>query len=126
MPPPNYKRARTDMLLNMQQRVELFVGADHCEDGLRAVAGDIDRRRENQVLVFLPPAANKLRQHDAGGQRRSGVLLRDEQQELADHLLPDFRGVSAEEDRGCVTCPSVLPKHRDWDGITSRLTRCSA
>lgn len=45
------------MLLNMQQRVELFVGADH--------------------------------------------------------LLPDFRGVSAEEDRGCVTCPSVLPKHRD-------------
>ncbi|MEG8023929.1 hypothetical protein QP162_04790 [Sphingomonas aurantiaca] len=60
-----------------------------------------------------------LGQHDAGRDRRLGVLLRHQQHALADHLLARFRVVRT-EDRGCEIEQPFVRALADRPGLVGR------
>jgi hypothetical protein len=76
------------VVLNVEQVVKFFIGADHVPGREVAVFCDPDRRRDNKELRSLPPVSEEGGKHDARGAGGLAVLLADEEKEFLNQPAP--------------------------------------
>ncbi|MNY14317.1 hypothetical protein D3C86_1474880 [compost metagenome] len=90
-------RDSAHMILDVEHVREFFVGPNHRSGRFEAVVRNLLCGRQDQVFLFLPPADDDRRQHDAGGDSRFRILLADEQAIFTDQLLTRVGLIAAKD-----------------------------